>query len=637
MYLIPASSAEDQKLIDLALESPGLEEADIEMMEKRSLEGDIKDLQTEMEAVESEIDDLDSVSDRRKAEDRPTELEQRKSMFKQRLLKKNQQLEKYEETLDNAQKDFTEMQTTFGVSQETPIQCWPVEEGLDEQQEFDHGDLLLFYTGNNQYKYMAIVDQTLELSELGSVILDDTDRSRPLFLILSDVFRIQVDSTVIAKITDRDLESVQKVSALSRTAREELAGRFDNLPSFVEKARSGISTLPPEPSTDESEGWTFTKTTESPSTYESTSTETMSAGVTTATEESSTEPIVSPPEQSTDETPETIRPEPVEQSDWQVLAKTLQQHKQVVLIGPQGTGKRRAVEKLLSEWMTENGRLPRKKRILRTQFNTNTDYSEFVLGQIGDRAGDSCLVTGRFGQFVDIAAAEASQYILQDDDSPPKYVAVIEDFHKASPAQVFGDFWRALRPDNRGKDNPVRLSGATANLWIPEEFYILGIVDTNPNGSQLLQELTGSPFAVRRTSPDYAALREWYGYTDSDVSSAARDGAFDALSILALEQLNRRIRNSKTLDDQHVLGQMFLSKNDHKFDIYDSSSLYGVWQYDIFTVLAGYHKDGLSGLQDQLFPATSFDGTQVTLGALHNDPELVGDLVESLAEAHSDY
>jgi hypothetical protein len=79
---------------------------------------------------------------------------------------------------------------------------------------------------------------------------------------------------------------------------------------------------------------------------------------------------------------------------------------------------------------------------------------------------------------------------------------------------------------------------------------------------------------------------------------------------------------------------MFLSQRSLALEPYEGADLYEAWQYDIFTTLAGYHLDGLSGLQDQLFSDVPLDDVQFTLGTLHADPEVVHDIVESLGESH---
>ncbi|MFB6197203.1 MAG: hypothetical protein ABEI52_02885, partial [Halobacteriaceae archaeon] len=195
-------------------------------------------------------------------------------------------------------------------------------------------------------------------------------------------YRIQVDSSVVGQITGRELESVQKVSRLSPEARDELISRFDGLSNFIEDARRGLNTLPPKPSEGQAEEWIIGESTgESLVDDGATSSDTTSTGSSTTPETSTPRADTATPEQQVTEKPEIVRPEATEPSNWQVLADTLDRHNQVVLVGPEGTGKRRGVEQLLSKWLDDEGRVPPEERILRTQFTTETDYNEFVLGQ----------------------------------------------------------------------------------------------------------------------------------------------------------------------------------------------------------------------------------------------------------------
>ncbi|MFB6197204.1 MAG: hypothetical protein ABEI52_02890, partial [Halobacteriaceae archaeon] len=139
---------------------------------------ELNKLENEIEATEGELDQYKTTAEASDAEGRRTELEQRIEALETQRSTNQQELALYETRLESARAEFAQMQTAVGTSEDTPIRCWPLEEGLDEQYQFDRGDLLLFYTGNAAYRFAAVVDQTMELESLGDIILDDTDRSR---------------------------------------------------------------------------------------------------------------------------------------------------------------------------------------------------------------------------------------------------------------------------------------------------------------------------------------------------------------------------------------------------------------------------------------------------------------------------
>lgn len=634
VYLVPASSPEDQKLLELLLDRPGFDRTDVEpkLVNHGSLEADVHSAEQRIENLKDELDALDSQSDLDDDQrERRQTLRNDLGSAQSRMFETEQELASAKTVLDRARTDFDELQEAVGGNS-GPVQCWPVDSRLGEQYQFSAGDLLLFYTGNELYEYAATLNQTVELETLGNILVRDDDRSRRLFLVFSEVYTVQVDSSVLAEITDRELASVQQISPVSGASLEELTRRFGSLREFVNDARSGIKIVPPKPASDSDHSWTFDDSED---------------GGRISAEGSSTVPGASSAPgdavetgiERTDETATLELPEATQTTNWRALADTLVRAKQVVLVGPQGTGKRQAVERLLSEWLGSRGSLSREERILRTQFTSDTDYQEFVHGWSGITAGSEHLVTGPFGRFVDLAAAETTQFTSRNSGAPPKFVAVIEDFQAVDPVGVFGDFWQALRPQNRGPEYAVRVSGTDATLWLPEELYVIGIVDTNDAPPRGALELTGSPFTVRRTCPDLTALREAYGYSGQELIKTARDGSFDALSILAVEQLNERIRDAAEFDDRHVLGQRFLSRGSGELDPYRDEGLYRAWQYEILSVLAGYHRDGLSGLIDELFADTTFadKGRRLALGSVHSSPELVRDLVEGIATTHPDY
>lgn len=631
VYLIPASSAEDNLLIDRCLKPPGLDESKVKefKLDDKTIEQNIDEINDQLEENLEITERDDYLTTKEQLREIYIELNEEKMSTKPDLLSDIK-------TWENSLNEFEQLQDIISDSGKESITCWPIDRTNQEQYKFNKGDLLLFYTGDNFYEYIGIIDSTSQFESLGKLIVGDPERGRPFFLALSEVHRVQVDSSVIADLTGRDIDSVQKISPLSGQARDELLQRYGSLSEFVTEARTGINTLlsiSDEDSSDEGNLAEPKSQTNNSSIADFSETQTAQVDTAPSTTDDSDEATQTIDSVETEVEKKTKKSGP----EWQELAQQLHESKQVVLVGAQGTGKRRLINDLLTNWIEERGRIPKQNRIIRTQFTASTDYSEFVLGKFSEQSNDVQLVRGPFGQFIDIAAAEASQFIAQDHNTPPKYVMVIEGFQNADPAEVFGEFYQALRPDNRGPENMVSVPGANASLWIPEEVYIIAVADTPEMSTQQFGTTIGSPFAVRHSIPDYEILYDLYEYSSSGVIKAAQNGEIKAESILALEKINQFLKTTDQTKSDHLIGHMYLSSEINELVPYDTDEIISAWQYDIFSTLAGVYDEKLSVLQDEFLTDMKIDYNQITLATLQTDPTLTKEVIRAIAKSHPDY
>lgn len=620
IYLIPASSPEDEKLIELCLKS-GLDLETVKDLEFPHVRGHSDS--SDKVFYENEDENLGSVE-----------------TDKQDIDKSDINRQKYEQNITNIEEkavdNFRYLRENSSQKNTDGVYCWPVDQTHKTQHQFNKGDLLLFYTGNGFYKYAGIFEKEFSLPHLGKLLLLNPSRDRSNFLELSNVSQIQIDSSVMADLTGRDLESVQKISPLSGAVKEEIVNQFGSLSDFITEAQSGINTLLPYSDQDTSDVWETTESPSGDSTAAESSAEISDSSAVERTPKD--QPVESGPTETVKEDPTSIlKPEEESKAEWQQLANQLHQSKQVVLVGAQGTGKRRVVADLVSNWLEERGRVSKQNRIVRTQFTKSTDYSEFVLGQYGDSSADDQLVQGPFGEFIDIAAAEAVQFIGQDYDSPPKYVMVIEGFQNVNIPEVFGEFYQALRPRNRGPQQVMDVSGVEASLWVPEEVYIIGIADVHDLNAETVRNTIGSPFDVQHKTPNYDILYDLYDYSENGVLTAARDGELEAQSILALEALNQYLEAADESTSTHLIGHMYLSKGTTELRSYDSDEILRGWQYDILPTLAGFFDQGLEALEDGPIENVHLDGSQMSLGTFQSNPTHIEKIIESLAKSHPEY
>lgn len=696
VYLVPAGSPEDQKILQLTVQGGGLTQSDIsahtssetntgedEIQNKLSTEverrGQIEDKLTRLRSRQRELQSQNETADKSNAdthdayqESSPAEEWVDEDEIATKIDELEVDLEAVDqtvaalrtegnsvagsetsvaiETVEKATDELADLRTLVETPDDEGVLCWPVESSTIDQYQLSAGDLLLFYRGNRVYRFAAKVGGKKTCNALWDLLSPDQHETRrSQFVVFSTVIRIQVDSSVIADIAGHDLDYPISFTRLNESSKHELQESFGEFESFLEQAqKEGINTRPQESTSDQLDKWlsdpspttstTISSTTPSQTdsttqpTTENVGTNDPDSTVSTTTTDAGARSQTSSPRQK----PETDIEEIGSRSEWEILRDQLQKHKLLQIVGPQKTGKRQLIDELVANWFTETGRIDVSNRVRYANFHPDISYGEFVLGNYGEHNTEQVnLVTGPLGKFVDLAAADTQQFVPRDDKPTPKYLFVIENFQMAKPATVFGELWQALRPQNRGSSHPVSVTGTSAELWVPDDFYIIGVVDSNRTPPQQSSYQTDSLFATYQTEVNTESLRHTYDVTTTDSSDDSGNYCFGVESVLALEQLNKKICQSSQLGPQYALGQFFLSEQPDEIVQMDEASLCEAWQYDIFSTLARYRTDGLTTvgpllLEEYLKP----DDTPVTLGRIHSDAELTQELVSSLAQDH---
>lgn len=701
VFLVPAGSPEDQEILEATIQGGGLTRSDLEprradspseeaeaelesyLRRREGLQQRLSERRSRQRDLQSKIENTAGydTSERPQQESRAAGQESRswveqEAELEDEIADLEAELEEIEaeivalrqaradqgdrpdpRTGGQALEDFESLAAAAPDS--AGVYCWPVEQSTREQHQFSPGDLFLFYRGNRVYRFAATVGGEATSEALWGAIApgQSEEALRPHFVVFEDVVRVQVDSAVIADIADHELDYPVGFLRLDEAANEELRRGFGGLEAFVEQAqKEGVNTRPRQPETDKLEAWLGDSSTSSgPTSAESslepdTEASSRSADSTPAPEATAEgEPDGETDADSGESAPAadpTVRPHrspDLEVSDldgrseWRVLRDLLRSHKLVELVGPEKTGKRRLVEELVANWFTDAGRLDAETRVRQTNFHPDAGFEEFVLG--GSREdGTADMLAGPVGDFIDLAAADTQQFVPKDDREEPKYLLVVENLRAADPATVFGELWQAMRPANRGRDAAVSISGTGSELWVPERFYVLGVVDSNREGAAR-RDATGAPlFRTHQTAPDTGALREAYGVDGDDAAADGGDGSggepreFGVESVFALERLNDRIRESDALGPRYALGQYHLSRRRDRVEPLDEVGLCEAWQYSVFPTLGGYHDDGLTGIGETLLADVVPDADKpLALGRIQSDVDLVRGIVTTLA------
>lgn len=562
-----------------------------------------------------------------------------------------------ESTRETLEREFDALLNAAGRAQDKSVQCWPIQESTWTQRSFAAGDLLLFFEGF-RYDMAAVVTDVVTAPTLGETILEtDADAStREYFLVLGGADPIDIHSRVIADYVGDDLDYIMSMTTLSIKDREEIIQDFEGITQFLRKAKEGISKRPPTPavtSVDLTEPEPLSPIdpgrakdsappeTETSDSVEEVLTESAAPSSSEFIEESSdTEHELTSPEFIDDQidiqlpTFDDVSPQAVPTEELQYLLQIVADQKLLILSGPKKTGKKETALRL-AELLTEKddrqeakqSRVQPKNRIAVTNFRPQLSYDEFVLGRLSSDER-SAPITGEFGSFCDLAAADTQQSLREDQGSLPSYILIIEDFQLADPMSVFGNFWQLLSPENRGRDHRISPMGTDVNLWVPEGLCIIGIVNTD-DANTSLSPTVRRMFSLYDLTPNYGALAATYGITTPDeaVNPASE---IQRNSILALQELNDRIRTAERLGPEYQLGERYLCAGGFEYEPLGDAELKAAWRTNILPDIAMHYSGGLAEVGNELLDDVPISLSKRTV----RSDETIETVIQSLANYH---
>lgn len=142
--------------------------------------------------------------------------------------------------------------------------------------------------------------------------------------------------------------------------------------------------------------------------------------------------------------------------------------KNIILQGPPGTGKTWLGRRLAFALMGSKD----ESHIRAVQFHPNMSYEDFVRGWRPTADGKLTLVEGIFMEVI----ANAIQH------GSAKFVVLIEEINRGSPAQIFGELLTLLDSAKRLPEEALELSYPAADgkhrpVYIPDNVYVIGTMN----------------------------------------------------------------------------------------------------------------------------------------------------------------
>lgn len=231
--------------------------------------------------------------------------------------------------------------------------------------------------------------------------------------------------------------------------------------------------------------------------------------------------------------------------DIERLLERLRTRKNLILQGPPGTGKTWIARRLAFALMGEKD----ERRVRTVQFHPNLSYEDFVRGW--RQAGDGKL---------ELADGVFMEAIRKASESPAaKFVVVIEEINRGSPAQIFGELLTLLEAGKRTPGEAIELcypdpDGTRRPVHVPENLHVIGTMNIADRSLALVDLAFRRRFAFVTLEPKLGEA--WRGWV-------VREGGVDPERVEDIErridELNERIAGDPNLGKQFRIGHSYVT------------------------------------------------------------------------------
>ena len=249
------------------------------------------------------------------------------------------------------------------------------------------------------------------------------------------------------------------------------------------------------------------------------------------------------------------------------LAGLLRNKKNVILQGAPGVGKTFIAKRMAYSIMGVKD----VERVMMIQFHQSYAYEDFIMGFRPSATGFE-LKEGAFYNFCKKA----------EIDSDHEYFFIIDEINRGNLSKIFGELFMLIENDKRGPKNKLQLLYSDELFYIPENVYIIGMMNTADRSLAMLDYALRRRFAFFDLTPGFKS--EGFRIYQEGLDNRQ----FDAL-IRTVEALNERIQADESLGEGFCIGHSFfcnLRAEEHL-----NEHLQSIVEYELIPLLKEYWFD----------------------------------------------
>lgn len=224
------------------------------------------------------------------------------------------------------------------------------------------------------------------------------------------------------------------------------------------------------------------------------------------------------------------------------LLTSLQRKKNLILQGPPGVGKSFVTRRLAYLLLGEED----ADRVEMVQFHPSYSYEDFIMGYRATEQGGFEREAGVFLKFVrDVALANPKQ----------PHVFIIDELNRANLGKVLGECMLLLESDKRGPAYKVRLPYGNEFMYLPDNLYVIGTMNTADRSLALVDFALRRRFAFKRLKPELGERFQAHLTQRKGVAMA-----FVAQLVAAVGRVNAKIAQDHGLGADFLIGHSYYSE-----------------------------------------------------------------------------
>ena len=257
----------------------------------------------------------------------------------------------------------------------------------------------------------------------------------------------------------------------------------------------------------------------------------------------------------------------VDEAAYNTMVNIISSKKNIILQGAPGVGKTFVSKRIAYSIMGEKD----VNRVMMIQFHQSYSYEDFIMGFRPSYNGFE-LKKGVFYNFCKKAEV----------DSEHEYFFIIDEINRGNLSKIFGELFMLIESDKRGSKYKLQLLYSDELFYVPENVYIIGLMNTADRSLAMLDYALRRRFAFFELKPGFKSD----GFQKYRLGLNNRK--FDAL-IQTVERLNDDIAADESLGEGFCIGHSFFCNMSP--DELDDAKLSEIVDYELIPLLKEYWFD----------------------------------------------
>ncbi|MBO4705701.1 MAG: AAA family ATPase [Spirochaetaceae bacterium] len=262
---------------------------------------------------------------------------------------------------------------------------------------------------------------------------------------------------------------------------------------------------------------------------------------------------------------------------YKTIVNLLERKKNIILQGAPGVGKSYAAKRLAYSIIGEKN----TDQVKVVQFHQSYSYEDFIVG-FRPSEDDNKQFEKKYGVFYEFCKKAI-------DDGDNDYFFIIDEINRGNMSKIFGELLLLIESDKRGKGNKLQLLYSNEEFYVPENVYIIGMMNTADRSLALIDYALRRRFAFVEFEPAF----ESDGF--KQVQERINNKKYNSL-IECVKQLNKAISDDYSLGKGFQIGHSyFVPENNSNID---DVWLENVVDYELIPLLEEYWFDETDKLEN---------------------------------------